>query len=377
MTSVTPTKPATAPVRAQSQWSVAWAQFKKNRLAQLAGLMICLMYLFALFAPFIAPDSLSSYSTTNITKFHPPTPIHIRNPETGSLTRPFVYQYTQQLNMDTFVNEFKPSTTRCPIYLGVRGEPYKLLGIIPSNIHLFGTGNPDCKVYLMGGETLGRDLFTRIMYASQISLTIGLGSVLISTVIGLLMGALAAYFGGWVDAVIMRLVEVLASIPGLFLLILLRSIFPRDVNPIFALYMILGILAFVSWGGLARATRSTLLSVRELDFVQAAKALGGSDSRIMFRHMLPSMTTYLLISLSLAIPSTMLTEAGLSFLGIGAVEPFVSWGSLLSQAQEGGFASINQRPWVLIPGFFIVFSVLCFNILGDGLRDALDPSKRR
>lgn len=363
--------------RAQSQLSVAWRQFRKNKLAQWGGLGLILLYLMALFAPFLAPDGLSSYSTTNITKFHPPTPIHFRDPQTGQFTAPFVYQYTQQLNMDTFVNEFKPSTTQCPLKFFVKGDPYKILGIIPGNIHLFGTGNPDCKVYLMGGETLGRDLFSRIMYASQISLTIGLLSVLLSTLIGLFMGAMAAYFGGVVDVVIMRLIEVIASIPGLFLLILLRAIFPQDLNPILALYIIIGLLAFISWGGLARSTRGQLLSVREQDYVSAAKALGASDNRIMWRHLLPTMTTYVIVALSLGIPGMILTESGLSFLGIGAVEPYVSWGSLLSQAQEGGFASITQRPWVLIPGYFIVFTVMCFQLLGDGLRDAFDPRRRR
>jgi len=376
---MTTTAPTTAPrARGQSQLAVAWAQFRKNRLAQIGGVLLILVYLMAIFAPFIAPDGLSTYSTSNITRFHPPTPIQFRDPETGGLTRPFVYQYTQQLNLDTFVNEYRPSTTRCPIYFGVRGDEYRLLGLIPGNIHLFGTGqdSPNCNVYLMGGEALGRDLFTRTMYASQISLTIGVGAVLISTVIGLLMGAMAAFFGGIVDTLIMRLVEVLASIPYLFLLILLRSVFPQDINPILALYMILGLLAFISWGGLARVTRGQLLSVRELDFVSAAQALGAGNSRIMWRHMLPTMTTYVIVGLSLGIPGAILGESGLSFLGIGAVEPYVSWGSLLAQAQEGGFASITQRPWVLIPGFFIVFTVMCFQLLGDGLRDAFDPRKR-
>lgn len=363
--------------RAQSQFSVAWNQFRKNRLAQFGGLGLLIFYLMALFAPFIAPDGLSSYSTSNITKFHPPTPVHFRDPQTGKFTQPFVYQYTQQLNMDTFVNEFKPSETKCPIQFFVRGDSYKLLGVIPGNIHLFGTGNPDCKVYLFGGETLGRDLFSRTMYASQISLTIGLAAVLVSTLIGLMMGALAAYFGGIVDVLIMRLIEVIASIPGLFLIILLRAIFPQEINPILALYIVIGLLAFISWGGLARVTRGQLLSVRELDYVSAAKALGASDNRIMWRHLLPTMTTYVIVSLSLGIPGMILTESGLSFIGIGAVEPYVSWGSLLSQAQEGGFASITQRPWVLIPGYFIVFTVMCFQLLGDGLRDAFDPRKRR
>jgi len=378
MTTTTPT-PARPKTRSQSQFGVAWAQFRKNRLAQIGGTLLILLYALAIFAPFIAPDALSSYSTSNITRFHPPTPIQFRDPETGGLTRPFVYKYGQELNLETFVNEYKPTTQRCPIYFGVRGAEYRLLGLIPGNIHLFGTGaeNPDCNVYLFGGEALGRDLFTRTLYASQISLTIGVGAVLISTVIGMLMGAMAAFFGGFVDTLIMRLVEVLASIPTLFLLILLRSVFPQDINPIFALYMILGLLAFIGWGGLARVTRGQLLSVREQDFVSAAQALGAGNGRIMWRHMLPTMTTYIIVTLSLAIPGYILLESGLSFLGIGAVEPYVSWGGLLSQAQEGGFASITQRPWVLIPGFFIVFTVMCFQLLGDGLRDAFDPRKRQ
>ncbi|WP_328774654.1 ABC transporter permease [Deinococcus aquaedulcis] len=358
-----------------SQLAVAWSQFRKNRLAQLGGALIILLYLMAVFAPFLAPSGLSTYSTTNITRFHPPTPIHFRDPETGAFGRPFVYKYGQKFNETTFVNEFGPTGEKCPIYFGVRGDSYKILGI-PGNIHLFGTGKPDCGVYLLGAEDLGRDLLSRTLYASQISLTIGLGAVLISTVIGLFMGAMAAYFGGIVDTIIMRFVEVLSSIPGLFLLLLLRSIFPKDINPIFALYVILGILAFIGWGGLARVTRGQLLSVREQDFVSAAKSLGASDNRIMIRHMLPTMTTYVIVTTSLAIPSYILLESGLSFLGIGAVEPYASWGSLLKLAQDGGLSSLNQRPWVLAPGFFIVFTVMCFQLLGDGLRDAFDPRKR-
>lgn len=376
MTTTVPTTPKRA-YKGESQLSVAWKQLKKNGLARFGGISLIVIYVLSLFAPFIAPDGLSSYSSTNITKFHPPTPIHLRDPATGQFGRPFVYKYTQELSMETFKNEYKASTTTCPVYFGVRGDSYKLLGIIPANIHLFGTGNPECKVYLVGGEAMGRDLFTRIMYASQISLTIGLGATLLTFALGLSLGAMAAYFGGTVDVLIMRLIEVLAAIPGLFLLILLRSIFPQDINPIFALYVVLMLLAFVGWGGIARATRGQLLSVKEQDYVSAAKGLGASDNRIMVRHMLPSMMTFVIASMSLVIPGTMLTEAGLSFLGIGAVEPYVSWGSLLTQAQEGGFSSFTDRPWVLIPGFCIVFTVMCWQLLGDGLRDAFDPRKRR
>ncbi|MBZ9712987.1 ABC transporter permease [Deinococcus multiflagellatus] len=371
----TPTVKRTRP-QGQSQFSVAWSQFRKNRLAQIGGSLLILLYLMALFAPFLAPAGLSNYSTTNITRFHPPTPIHFRDPETGAFGRPFVYKYGQKFNETSFVNEFGPTGEKCPLYWGVKGDSYRILGLFPGNLHLFGTGNPDCSIYLFGAEDLGRDLLSRTLYASQISLTIGLAAVAITTIIGLFMGAVAAYFGGFVDTLIMRFVEVLASIPTLFLLLMLRSVFPKDINPILALYVILGILAFIGWGGLARITRGQLLSVREQDFVSAAKSLGASDNRIMIRHMLPTMTTYVIVTTSLAIPSYILLESGLSFLGIGAVEPYASWGSLLKLAQDGGLSSLNQRPWVLIPGFFIVFTVMCFQLLGDGLRDAFDPRKR-
>ncbi|OLV18889.1 ABC transporter permease [Deinococcus marmoris] len=379
MTTTAPQKKVKERSLGQSQFSVAWGQFRKNRLAKTGGVGLILIYLMALFAPFLAPDSLSSYSTTDITRFQPPTPVHFRDPQTGALTRPYVNKFSQQLNMDTFVNEYKATDEKCPIYFGVRGASYKILGFIPGNLHLYGTGNDQagCNVFLIGGEALGRDLLTRTLYASQISLTIGVGAVLASTIIGLFMGALAAFFGGIVDTVVMRLVEVISAIPYLFLLLLLRSVFPQNINPIFALYVILGILAFIGWGGLARVTRGQLLSVREQDFVSAARALGASDNRVMWRHMLPTMTTYIIVTLSLSIPGFILLESGLSFLGIGAVEPYVSWGSLLAQAQEGGLSSLNSRPWVLIPGFFIVFTVGCFQLLGDGLRDAFDPRKRQ
>ncbi|WP_027481336.1 ABC transporter permease [Deinococcus pimensis] len=360
----------------QSQFQVAWRQFRKHRLAQFGGIFLILLYVMALLAPFLAPYSLSSYSTENITKFAPPTVVHFRD-ESGAFTRPYVYGFKQELNLNTFVNEYKPDPTqKYPIHFFVKGAPYKILGFIPGNIHLYGVEDPG-NVYLVGADGFGRDLFTRILYASQISLTIGVGSVLISTVIGLTMGALAAYFGGWVDNVIMRVVEVIASIPYLFLVILLRAMFPTNINPIFALYVIIGLLAFISWGGLARVVRGQLLSVREMDYVAAATSLGATDRRIIFRHMLPALSTYLIVTISLAIPFQILAESGLSFLGIGAVEPYASWGSLLAQAQEGGFSSITDRPWVLIPGFFIVLTVMCFQLLGDGLRDAFDPRKRQ
>jgi len=354
---------------------VAWGQFRRNRLAATGGVFIILLYLLAIFAPFVAPDGLSNYSTTSITRYHAPTPLHVRDPKTGNWGL-YVEKFAQTMNPTTFLQEFRPTGEKCPVRWLVPGDTYRILGIA-GNLHLFGTGNPDCKIFLWGAEGLGRDLFTRTIYASQISLTIGVLSVFISTLIGMVMGSLAAYFRGWVDNVINRFIEVISAIPGLFLLILLRSLFPQGANPILVLFLLLCILAFISWGDLARIIRSQLLSVREQDYVTAANALGSSQGRIMFRHMLPSMTSYLIVTLSLAIPGTILLESGLSFLGIGAVEPYVSWGTLLNQTQDGGIASITDRPWMLIPGFFIVFTVMCYQLLGDGLRDAFDPRKRQ
>ena len=373
----TPNQPAPprTRARAQSQLQVAWSQFRRNRLAATGGVFIILLYLLAIFAPFVAPDGLSNYSTTSITRYHAPTPLHVRDPKTG-IWGLYVEKFAQTMNPTTFLQEFRPTGEKCSVRWLVPGDTYRILGIA-GNLHLFGTGNPDCKIFLWGAEGLGRDLFTRTIYASQISLTIGVLSVFISTLIGMVMGSLAAYFRGWVDNVINRFIEVISAIPGLFLLILLRSLFPQGANPILVLFLLLCILAFISWGDLARIIRSQLLSVREQDYVTAANALGSSQGRIMFRHMLPSMTSYLIVTLSLAIPGTILLESGLSFLGIGAVEPYVSWGTLLNQTQDGGIASITDRPWMLIPGFFIVFTVMCYQLLGDGLRDAFDPRKRQ
>ena len=336
----TPNQPAPprTRARAQSQLQVAWSQFRRNRLAATGGVFIILLYLLAIFAPFVAPDGLSNYSTTSITRYHAPTPLHVRDPKTG-IWGLYVEKFAQTMNPTTFLQEFRPTGEKCPIRWLVPGDTYRILGIA-GNLHLFGTGNPDCKIFLWGAEGLGRDLFTRTIYASQISLTIGVLSVFISTLIGMVMGSLAAYFRGWVDNVINRFIEVISAIPGLFLLILLRSLFPQGANPILVLFLLLCILAFISWGDLARIIRSQLLSVREQDYVTAANALGSSQGRIMFRHMLPSMTSYLIVTLSLAIPGTILLESGLSFLGIGAVEPYVSWGTLLNQTQDGGIASV-------------------------------------
>lgn len=371
--------PSTAPRQevGQSQSQIAWQQFRKHKLALVGSLIIILLALMAIFGPFLAPYGLNVYSRSQITRFQPPTPIQWRDPETGAFTRPFVYAYSEELDMETFDTVFAPDTsTKYPLKLFVEGAPYKLLGFIPSNVHLFGV-DEKARIFLMGADSFGRDLFSRILYASQISLTIGIGASILSFFIGIVMGALAGYFGGWIDELIMRLVEVIAAIPSLFLLLALRAIFPIEMNPIVLLYIILMILAVIGWGDLARVVRGQFLSTRELDYVTAAQSLGASNGRIIFRHLLPSVTTYMIVSMSLTIPAFILSESGLSFLGVGVSGAYASWGSLLTDAQAGGFATITSRPWLLIPGFFIVLTILSFQLVGDGLRDAFDPRKRQ
>lgn len=364
----------------QSQWSVVKTQFLRNPLARVGLMVLGLLYTIAIFAGFLAPYGLAEYSTTDRISWAPPTKVHWRTPE-GQF-KPFVYGLKREIDNETFRDKYvEDQTVTCPVKFFVRspqveGRTYKFLGFIPSSLKLYGVDDP-CKLYLWGSDNYGRDQFSRVMYGSQISLTIGIIASILALILGLILGGAAGYFGGMTDTIVMRLVEVLSAIPELFLLILLRAMFPLNANPIMVFYIVVGLLAFVSWGGIARVVRGQVLSGREQDFVQAAKALGASDSRIIGLHLLPNSATFIIIAMSLAIPGYILTESGLSFIGIGIVEPYASWGSLLKLAQDGGFESLDSRPWVLIPGLFIVLAVLGWQFVGDGLRDAFDPRRRR
>lgn len=378
---MTTTTPQAAPVaKSKSQWTVVKTQFLRNPLARIGLTILALLYTMALLAGFIAPYGLAEYSTSDRISWAPPTQVHWRDDQ-GNF-KPFVYGVKREVDMETFRDKYvEDKNVVCPVKFFVRnpdieGRTYKFLGFIPSSLKLFGVDAP-CKLYLWGSDNFGRDQFSRVMYGSQISLTIGIIASLFSLIFGLILGGAAGYFRGLTDTIIMRLVEVLQAIPELFLLILLRAMFPLNANPILVFYIVVGLLAFVSWGGIARVVRGQVLSGREQDYVQAATALGASDSRIIGQHLLPNSATFIIVALSLAIPGYILTESGLSFIGIGIVEPFASWGSLLKLAQDGGFESLDSRPWVLIPGLFIVLAVLGWQFVGDGLRDAFDPRRRR
>ena len=370
-----PRKPAKS---SASQWQIVWRQFLRNPLARIGLVLLALLYLMALFAGFLMPYGLQEYSTEQRISWASPTPVHIRDDQ-GRWRAPFVYGVKREVDMNTFRDKYvEEKGTVCPVrwFAHRPAAPYRLFGVIPSDVKLFSVAE-NCKLYLWGSDNLGRDQFSRIMYGSQISLTIGILATILSTVLGLILGGIAGYFKGWADTIIMRSVEVVSAIPDLFLLATLRAVFPININPILIFYILIVILSLIGWTGLARVVRGQLLSAREQDYVQAATALGASEPRIIGQHLLPNTATFIIISTSLSIPGYILGESGLSFLGIGIVEPYASWGSLLKLAQDGGFESISARSWVLIPGLFILLAVLAWQFVGDGLRDAFDPRRRR
>ncbi len=362
----------------KSRSQVVWEQFRKHQFAVFGAIILGALYVGAIFAPFISPYGLSEYSTTNITKFQPPVFVRFFD-ENGGLTAPFVYASKRINDPVSFQQVFsEDKTIKCPVkfFHNRPDQPYKLFFIIPMTMRLFGVEQP-CNIFLLGADLYGRDLFTRLWYGSGISLTIGIFAVTLSTILGLVFGGLAGYYGGWVDNAVMRAVEIVGAIPQLFLLLTMTALLPQSLDPLLVFYGIIFFLGAVSWGGIARTIRSQTSALRESDMVQAATGLGAKESRIIGVHMLPVTFSLLIVGLSLGIPGAILAESGLSFLGRGIREPLSSWGSLIAQAQEGSFSSITDRPWVLIPGFFIVLAVLCWQFLGDGLRDALDPRKRQ
>ncbi|MDZ7707573.1 MAG: ABC transporter permease [Trueperaceae bacterium] len=376
--------------QSKSQGEIAWEQFKKHRVALIGGGVLIVMYLIAAFAGFLAPYGINEYRTRPSAAFRAPTQIHWTDPDTGRLTRPFVYDVAQERDPITFQRVYVEDTsTRYPIRFFVQRPEatYKILGLIESDLHLFGVDDP-ARIFLWGTNNLGKDVFSRVLYGGQVSLTIGILAVWVSLSLGLLFGGLAGFYGGWVDEFVMRLVEVLSAIPGLFLLVVLASLLQDPRNPLARAFglqmnsaqtflMIVMVLGLVGWGGLARTIRSLILSIREMDYAQAAKALGASESRVLWRHLLPATASYVIVDLTLAIPGFILTETGLSFIGLGPSEvDTASWGLLLRDATARGI-SIQFVPWLLIPGIPIFLAVLSWNLVGDGLRDALDPRKRR
>ena len=387
-----PGAPPKATPLGTSHASIVRSQFRKHRLAMFSLFLLALLYAGALFADFIAPyGEGQSFRRGEMNRsYAPPTTIYWTDPETGRLTRPFVYPVVPSRDVQTLrVTYVEDRASPTPIRFFVQGPAYvpPPLSLVPVGIrnqlgwnwrvstHLFGVEAP-ATIYLWGADQFGRDVFGRILFGARISLTIGIMASLIALVLGLLLGGIAGYLGGVLDDVLMRLVEVFATIPSLFLLLALRALFPIEINPTAIFVVLVTILGFISWGPIARVVRGLALSLREEEYVQAARALGARQARVLLRHVLPGTAAYAIVAFSLLIPSFILTEAGLSFLGLGISEPASSWGLMLAVAQEGGIQTFTQRPWMLLPGLFIFIAVLAFNFLGDGLRDALDPKLR-
>jgi peptide/nickel transport system permease protein len=349
-----------------SQWTLIWWKFRKHRLAMisLAGLVI--LYLAVLFADFISPYNPRAFYREYI--FAPPTTIRIIHD--GRLSAPFVYNVTSRLNPETYLREYIPDTS-LPYRIRFlhRGAPYSFLGLFESDLRLFGTdGAP---LFLFGTDGLGRDIFSRILHGGRISLTIGLVGIALAFILGLLLGGIAGYMGGVADEVIMRIIDMLVSIPTLPLWMALSAAIPRTWPMVRTYFAITVVLAVVGWAGLARVVRGKFISLKGEDFITAARVIGCSRQRIIFMHLLPSFMSFIIVQLTLSIPAMILGETALSFLGLGMQAPAFSWGVLLQQAQDLN-AMVNY-PWVLIPCIFVILSILMFNFCGDGLRDASDP----
>ena len=332
-------------------------------------ILIC-FYVVAIFAPFFSVQDPEKYHDGFL--YAPPHQIRFYD-ENGFSIRPFFYKWTTERDPKTLSLTYKEDKSeRFYLRFFVRGYEYKLLGFIPADIHLIGTtkGEP---LFLFGTDKLGRDLFSRNIAASQISLSIGIVGVLVTFVIGCVMGGISGFYGGRIDAFIQRLIEILISIPTLPLWLALSAALPRDWEQIKVYFFITLILSIAGWTGLARVVRGKLISLRNEDYVMAAKLYGASNGRIIVKHLLPGFFGYLIVSLFMGIPGMILGETALSFLGLGLRSPTISWGVLLSDAQN--LRTVALYPWLMIPGLFVVFSVMAFNLIGDGLRDAADPYK--
>ena len=346
-------------------------QLIKDKFARIALIVLAIIYLALLFADFLAPYTKDFSDRTMA--YVPPSKIFTID-ENGKLSKPYTYNYKRDFDdIDLKIVYKLDRSQKHYIKFFAQGQPYKFLGIIPMKRHLFTTDN-DGRVFLLGTDINGRDVFSRILFGGRISMTIGFLALFILFPIGLLYGGIAGYFGGKTDIIMMRFAEAVMSIPSFYLLIILASVLPSGMTSIQRFMLIVIILALIGWAGFARIIRGMVLSIKNQEFVQAAKSIGASDFRIITKHILPQTTSFVIIAMTLSVPSYILSESGLSFLGLGIQQPDASWGNMLKEAQE--YTNIIYRPWLLTPGFLIFVAVLAFNLIGDTIRDILDPKSK-
>ncbi|MBV7334580.1 ABC transporter permease [Chloroflexi bacterium TSY] len=346
-----------------------WWRFRRHKLAIVSVAILIGLYLIALLWEFLAPYDPHRFDVQAV--YVPPQGLHFFD-EDGFHFPPYVYGLKGGRDPETLrkIYEIDP-TVKLPLKFLVRGDPYKLWGFIESDLHLFGLEDNEKAVYLLGSDRLGRDMLSRLFAATRISTSIGLAGVIISFVLGILLGGLSGYYGGTIDIAIQRLIEFIRAVPSIPLWLALSAAIPADWPVTRVYFAITVILSLIGWTGLARVVRGKFLSLREEDYIMAARFGGTSEMRIILRHMVPSFLSHIIASLTLAVPVMILSETSLSFLGLGMRPPAISWGVLLQEAQN--VQSVALAPWLLSPGLLVVIAVLAFNFVGDGLRDAADP----
>lgn len=346
-------------------------QLMKDKFAKIALIVLGIIYFALFFADFIAPYTKDFSDRTMA--YVPPSKIFVID-ENDKFSKPYTYNYTRSFDNENLRIVYNlDRSQKHYVKFFAKGQPYKFLGIIPASRHLV-TTDSDGRLFLLGTDINGRDVFSRLLFGGRISMTIGFLALFVLFPIGLLYGGIAGYFGGIVDTLMMRFAEAIMSIPSFYLLIILASILPAGMTSVQRFILIVVILAMIGWAGFARVVRGMVLSIKNQEFVQAAKSIGASRLRIIVKHILPQTASFVIVAMTLSVPSYILSESGLSFLGLGIQQPDASWGNMLKEAQE--YTNIIYRPWLLTPGFLIFIAVLAFNLIGDTIRDVLDPKSK-